>query len=91
MTENENRSSWPQVRSAPLITGGILAGAGVMLLLAGIAVGGSHLFSATRQWVKEMDVPPSELARQKWAQARAAALAGGAAWQQANAARQPAD
>ena len=49
--------------------------------MAGLAVGGSHLMLATRQWVKEMEVPPSEVAKLKWAQAKAAALAGAAAWQ----------
>jgi hypothetical protein len=44
-------------------------------------VGGSHLLSATRRWVREMEVPPSELAKMKYAQARAAVTAGTAAWQ----------
>jgi hypothetical protein len=57
--------------------------------LAGLAVGGSHLVAATRRWVAEMEVPPSELARIKWAQARAAAAAGAEAWQKAPA-NQPA-
>jgi hypothetical protein len=37
--------------------------------------------SATRQWINEMEVPPSELARLKWTQARAAMSAGATAWQ----------
>jgi hypothetical protein len=81
MTNREDRNSLPQFNSGTLITGAVLTGAGMMLVLAGLAVGSSHLFSATRRWVRDMDVPPSELARQKWAQARAAAAAGGAAWQ----------
>jgi hypothetical protein len=48
--------------------------------LAGLVVGGSHLLAATRRWVQEMDVPPSEVAKLKWAQARTAAAAGTAAW-----------
>jgi hypothetical protein len=40
-----------------------------MLVLAGVAIGGAHLLSATRQWVGEMEVPPSELARQQWIRA----------------------
>jgi hypothetical protein len=44
-------------------------------------VGGSHLLSVTRQRVREMEVPPNELAKQKYAQARAAVAAGTAAWQ----------
>jgi hypothetical protein len=70
-----------------LITSAVLVGAGTVLAMAGLAVGGSHLMSATRQWVREMDVPPSELAKLKWAQARAAAAAGAAAWQNGRPAR----
>lgn len=81
MTDNENSASGPQLRSGPLITGAALIGAGSLLALAGLAIGGSHLISATRRWVREMEVPPSELARQHWAKAQAAAAAGAAAWQ----------
>jgi hypothetical protein len=80
MTNTETRNGL-QVRSGPLITGGALIGAGVLVALAGLAIGGAHLLSATRQWVGEMEVPPSELAKLKWAQARAAAAAGTSAWQ----------
>jgi hypothetical protein len=51
-----------------------------MAALAGLIVGGTHVFAATRQWVREMEVPPSEVAKAKWAQARAAASAGASAW-----------
>ncbi len=84
----QSSSSWPQVRTGPLITGGALAGAGVLLVVAGLAVGGLHLFAATRRWIQEMDVPPSEQARIKWAQAKGAAAAGTAAWQNGASARQ---
>jgi hypothetical protein len=90
MTETGENGNWPQLRSGPLITGGVLAGAGAMLLLAGIAVGSSHVFAATRRWVGEWEVPPGELARQNWARARTAAAAGSAAWQNGRAAGQPA-
>jgi hypothetical protein len=43
-------------------------------------VGSSHLPSVARQRVREMEVPPNELAKQKYAQARAAVAAGTAAW-----------
>ena len=87
MTDANNRRSLPQLRSGPLIVGGVLAGAGAMLMLAGIAAGSAHLFGATRQWVSEMEVPPSERARQQWARAKAAATAGATAWQNGPAAR----
>jgi hypothetical protein len=77
MTDMQSRRAGPQLRSGPLITGTALMGAGALLALAGLAVGASHLLSATRRWVTEMDVPPSELANIKWVQARAA---GAGAW-----------
>jgi hypothetical protein len=88
MTDNENPSNGPQFRAGPLITSAALAGAGTFIALAGLAVGGSHLLSATRRWVWEMEVPPSEIAKLKWKQARAAAAAGAAAWQNGIPARQ---
>jgi hypothetical protein len=81
MTDTQSGTSGLQLRSGPLITGAALIGGGVMLALAGLAVGGAHLLAATRRWVDEMEVPPSELARLKWAQAKAAAAPGAGAWQ----------
>ena len=75
-----SNNSWPQVQARPLIIGAVLIGAGAMAALAGLVVGGSHLISSTRKWVQEMEVPPSDLAKAKWAQARAAANAGARAW-----------
>src|SRR5260370_7407430 len=73
MSNNEKRSAGPQLRSGPLITGAALFGAGALLALAGLAVGGSYLLSATRRWIREMEVAPSELAKLKWPQPRAPA------------------
>lgn len=81
MNNGENRRNGPQFRTAPLIISAAMVGTGTLIALAGLAIGGGHLLSATRQWVSEMEVPPSELARAKWAQARAAMAAGAAAWQ----------
>lgn len=92
MSQDAQRSSsGPQFRSGPMITGGALVAAGGLIALAGIAVGGAHLLAATRRWVNEMEVPPSELAKIKWSQARSAAAAGTAAWQNGPPARQGAD
>jgi hypothetical protein len=81
MNNDVKAKTRPQVRSGPLITGAVLVGAGTFFVLIGLAVGSSHLLSVTRQRVREMEVPPNELAKQKYAQARAAAAAGTAAWQ----------
>ncbi len=91
MTTTENSSKGPQFRSGPLITSAALVGAGTLLALAGFAVGASHLASAIRRWVRDMEVPPSEIARQKWTQAKAAAAAGTSAWQNGPRGRQAAD
>lgn len=81
MGNGENRRNGPQFRTAPLITSAVMVGTGTLIALTGLAIGGGHLLSATRQWINEMEVPPSELARLKWTQARAAMAAGAAAWQ----------
>ena len=90
-SSTEQSNSWPELRTGPMITSAALFGAGALIALAGLAVGGSHLFSATRRWIREMETPPSEQARIKWAQAKTAAAAGAAAWQNGVSARQGAD
>ena len=64
-----------------MITSAVRVGAGTFSSSLGLAVGSSHLLSVTRQRVRELEVPPNELAKQKYAQARAAVAAGTAAWQ----------
>jgi hypothetical protein len=77
----------PQVHSGPLVTGAALVAAGGLLALAGMVIGGGHLFTAVRRWVRDMDVPPSEMARLKLAQAKEAAAAGADAWNNGTTAR----
>ena len=84
MSNGENRGSGPQYQAAPLLISAAMVGTGTVIVLAGLAVGGAHLLAATRRWVNEMEVPPSELARLKWSQARAAVSAGAQAWQDEN-------
>jgi hypothetical protein len=62
-----------------LLVGGVLVGVGGLLGLTGAVLVGSALLSATRQWVDHLERPPSEIARRKWQQAKAAAVAGAAA------------
>jgi hypothetical protein len=74
-------ANWPQVRSGPLVTGGILIGVGALVAIAGAAVAGTHIVAATRAWIKELETPPDQFARLKWEQAKAAATAGASTWQ----------
>jgi hypothetical protein len=81
MADTQNRSNLPQVRPAPMLTGAGLVGVGGLIALVGLGIGGFHLLSAIQQWVREMEVPPSQLAMMKLRQAKVAAAAGASAWQ----------
>ena len=63
-----------------LVGGGVLVAVGGLLGFAGMALISSALISATRQWVDRLEQPPSEIARRRWEQTKAAAAAGAAAW-----------
>ena len=82
MSNDANGSGGPQFRTAYLIVSAAMVGAGTMIALAGLAVGAGHMMSSTRRWVNDMDVPVSQLARNKLSQARVAMSAGAQAWQQ---------
>ena len=58
----------------------MLIGAGGLLAFTGVLFLSSAVVSATRQWVKQLEQPPSELAKLKWRQARTAITAGARAW-----------
>ena len=79
-TDSQRTGNWPQVRSGPLLVGGILIGIGAVVAMAGVAVAGTHVAAATRAWIKDLETPPGQLARLKWEQARAAAVSGAATW-----------
>ena len=63
-----------------LVGGGVLVALGGLLGFTGMALVTSALISATRQWMDHLEQPPSEMARRRWEQAKAAAAAGAAAW-----------
>ena len=63
-----------------LVGGGVLVALGGLLGFTGMALVSSALLSATRQWVDQLERPPTELARRRWEQTKAAASAGAAAW-----------
>ena len=81
-TNSQPANNWPQVQSGPLITGGVLIGIGTAVALAGLAIAGSHVVNATRAWIRELEIPPSELAKLKWEQAKSAAASGASTWRE---------
>jgi len=69
-----------------LVGGGVLIGTGGLLALTGVLLFSLAVVSATRQWVSQLEQPPSELAKLKWRQARTATVAGANAWRNGPAA-----
>ena len=58
-----------------LVSGAVLVGVGGMLGATGVLLGTFAILSATRQWVKQLETPPTEMASQRLHQARAATSA----------------
>jgi hypothetical protein len=70
-----------RVNKKLVISGAVLVGIGGSLAATGVLLGSTAIASAMRQWIRQLDQPPSEMAKQKWNQARAATQAGAKAWQ----------
>ncbi|MGD0701053.1 MAG: hypothetical protein ABSA02_14340 [Trebonia sp.] len=69
-----------QVDMGHIRAGGILMGVGGAFVLAGATVAGRALMAAFRRRVQQMDVPPSDLARQHWSAVKHATSAGVDVW-----------
>ena len=80
MTEQTASREAIQLNRSLLVGGGVLVTLGGLLGFAGMALISSALISATRQWVDQLEQPPSAIARRRWEQTKAAASAGAAAW-----------
>ena len=81
-TNSQPAKTWPELESGPLITGGVLIGIGAVVALVGLGIAGSHVVAATRTWIRELEIPPSELAKLKWEQAKTAAASGASTWRE---------
>jgi hypothetical protein len=68
----------------PMIVGVALVVAGGMVAAVGALVSTLAAVAGARHWVDQLDHPPSELAKVRWQQARAAGLAGAEAWKKAS-------
>jgi membrane protein implicated in regulation of membrane protease activity len=80
MTDPTSNGEDLQLNRSLLVGGGVLVALGGLLGFTGMALVTSALLSAARRWVDRMEQPPSDIARRKWQQTRAAAAAGAAAW-----------
>ena len=80
MSDSETTQAGPQFNSRLLLSGVLLMGIGGVIGLTGLAIGSSAVLAAGRRWVRQMETPPSELAKRHWARARVATSAGVGAW-----------
>jgi hypothetical protein len=72
------------------VWGGVaMLGVGGLLCAAGATLCTAAVIGATRRWVGQLEEPPSQVARRRWAQARAATSAGVGAWRQDTAQTTP--
>ena len=82
--KNDRGYSSFQINTTPMIVGAALIGAGGLIGLSGMIVGGTAMMSATRKWFRELEVPPSEVVKHKWGQTKAATTSAASAWQHHN-------
>jgi hypothetical protein len=84
MTTDQVQPYRAHVDKSLLITGAALAAVGGAVAFAGVALGAAAVFSAARDFIQHMEVPPREMAAKRWRQAREAAGAGAQAWRSSN-------
>jgi hypothetical protein len=80
MTNRDTAPSIQDLNTGLLAGAAVLVGVGSALGLAGAALGAAALITAARRWYKRTDLTPTQHARLKWEQARAATSAGAGAW-----------
>jgi hypothetical protein len=69
-----------QINRGFVVSGAVLVGVGGLLGATGVLLGTYAILSATRQWMKQMETPPSVLATQRLHQAKVATAAAADAW-----------
>ena len=79
-----------RVNQGLVVGGAVLVGLGGLLGFAGMLLVTSAVASAARRWMRQLERPPSDIAKRKWEQARAATSAGAQAWRSGSPARPPA-
>ena len=75
MTANDVCRQPVQLDRGILVSGAVLVGVGGVLGATGVLLGTSAILSATRQWMRQLETPPSAMAAQRLHQARAATAA----------------
>lgn len=68
-----------------LVSGAVLMSVGAVIGMAGALATTVAVVGAARSWVRQLDEPPSVIARRRLAQARTAAAAGASSWREQGA------
>jgi hypothetical protein len=76
-----------QLNSGWVTTGAALVGTAGVLAATGVIVGSTALLKAILQWIEELDEKPSDIAKVRWGQLKAAGTAGADAWRKSIAPR----
>jgi len=80
MTDTRTTQSQFQLDGRLLTAAEVLLGAGAVLWVAGLAIGGAALRRAAQEWLRQLEQPPSAIVKGRWQQAATAATAGVNAW-----------
>ena len=80
MVDRRTDPSLQDLNRGMLVTAAALVVAGCVLGASGFTLGAAAVVGAGRRWYQRADLPPNQLAKLKWEQARAAAGAGAGAW-----------
>jgi hypothetical protein len=81
---DRTRTDWSRddLNLGTMLAAVVLLGLAGLFGLAGFSVAAAAILGAGRRWYGRVDLPPTELARLKWEQAKAAAGAGAGAWRE---------
>jgi hypothetical protein len=72
MSERRTDPSWEDLDQGLLIGAVVLLAVGALAGLGGSLLAGAAAVKAARSWMHRAELPPTDLAKLKWAQARAA-------------------
>jgi hypothetical protein len=80
----QRRTDWSanDINRGTVLAAALLVGIGGLFAMAGLSVACAALAAASRRWYRRVDLPPHEIARLKWEQAKAAAGASAGAWRE---------
>ena len=79
MSDQESQGG-VQVNQGLVVGGAVLIGLGGVLGFAGMMMLSTAVVSATRRWLQQLEHPPTETAKLRLQQLRAATSAGAEAW-----------